>query len=147
MALGSVWATDSWAADAWADGVWAEATVASGVSVLDPPMRGLAKNLARTFGKTATLTYVTKGAYNTTTGVAATTTSTASVRIVIEGYANKEEGLVEAGDIMLLIPAKGITEPKQDDKITIGSDVYHFVRVDSIWSGSQQALYRVWGRR
>lgn len=118
------------------------------MAVLDAGMRGLAKTLATTFGTDVTITYVTAGTFNPTTQTATPSTTTDSVPAVISSFDLLEvSGLVEAGDVKVDIPAQGITEPKVDDRVTIGSDVFQVISVRTSYSGEQAALYELQVRR
>ena len=88
------------------------------------------------------------GAYNATTGSASVGTSTASVKAVIEQYTEAERGgLVEEGDLKVTVAQKGITEPKQDDTVTIDSVAYQIVQVEHVDSGTDPVLYTMQVRR
>ena len=118
------------------------------MAVLDPGFRGLARALHTTLGTNVTITYVTAGTFDPATQMATPSTSTASVPAVVSSFRVAEVGgLVEAGDVMVSVPAQGVTEPKQDDRVTIGSNVFQIVRVTTQYSGDQAALYELQARR
>ena len=118
------------------------------MATLDAGFRWLAKTLSTAFGTDITITYVTAGSFNPTTQTATPSTSTSSVPAVISEFDVLEvNGLVEAGDVKVDVPALGITEPKADDTVTIGSDVFQVVSVRTTYSGDQAALYELQVRR
>lgn len=118
------------------------------MALLDGPMRSVASSLVGKFGKAVTFTYQATGAYDVDTGSAVVTPTASSMTGVVEEYRTDELGdLIEAGDVKITFAALGATEPKTDDTVTIGGDVFHVVRVTSIWSGDLQALYAVQARR
>ena len=118
------------------------------MAVLDAGMIGLARSLSTAFGTDVTITYVTAGSFNPATQTATPSTSTSSVPAVISTFDLLEvSGLVEAGDVKVDVPAQGVTEPKSDDTVTIGSDVYQVISVRTTYSGDQAALYELQVRR
>jgi hypothetical protein len=118
------------------------------MATLDAGFRGLARSLSSAFGTDITITYVTAGSFNPTTQTATPSTSTSAVPAVISQFDVLEiNGLVEAGDVKVDVPALGITEPKADDTVTIGSDVFQVVSVRTTYSGDQAALYELQVRR
>ena len=114
------------------------------MAALDARARTTALNLIEKFGKPVTLTVVTEGSYNPTTGdISGGSTTVAVPRAIIEDIngANYIQGLTEIGDRRVTIPALGYTEPKPNDKFTIDSDVYTVIAVETVWSGELAAIY------
>ena len=112
------------------------------MGVLDAPLGKVAKKLIDKLGTAATLTYVTTGAYNTATRKAPTTSTTASVNGVFREYRLDELGdLIQSGDAQFIIPAKDLTAPEPKDTITIAAVVWQIVRVGSVMSGDDEALF------
>lgn len=114
------------------------------MAALDAKARATALKLLNKFGKSVTLTMVTEGTYDPTTGdVSGSSTTTEIPKALIEDFNGVDyvSGLVEKGDRKITTPASGYTEPKPNDRFTVGSDVYTVVSVKTIWSGEQAAIY------
>ena len=114
------------------------------MAALDAKARATALKLLNKFGKSVTLTMVTEGTYDPTTGeVSGSSTSTEIPKALLEDFNGVDyvSGLVEKGDRKLTTPAKGYTEPKPNDTFTVGSDVYKVIAVETVWSGEQAAIY------
>jgi hypothetical protein len=81
-------------------------------------------------GASVVLTSVTPGAYDPSTGTTgAATTTTQTVDAIVEDYRGLEllNGLVQAGDKKVSIPASSLTTaPKPTDTLTIGG-VAHLI--------------------
>lgn len=54
--------------------------------------------------------------------------------------------LIESGDKKILIAAKGVTEPKLSDKITVGSKAYTVAEVTNLNPATIPLVYEVRGR-
>ena len=118
------------------------------MATLDAGFRGLARSLSSAFGTDITITYVTAGSFNPTTQTATPSTSTSAVPAVISQFDVLEiNGLGEAGDVKVDVPALGITEPKADETVPTGSDVFQVVSVRTTYSGAPAALYELQVRR
>lgn len=114
------------------------------MAALDAKARATALKLLNKFGKSVTLTMVTEGTYDPTTGdVSGSSTTTEIPKALIEDFNGVDyvSGLVEKGDRKITIPASGYTEPNPNDRFTVGSDVYTVVSVETVWSGEQAAIY------
>lgn len=114
------------------------------MAALDAKARATALKLINKFGKSVTLTRVTEGTYDPTTGdVSGSSTTTEIPKALIEDFNGVDyvSGLVEKGDRKITTPASGYTEPKPNDRFTVGSDVYTVVSVETVWSGEQAAIY------
>ena len=114
------------------------------MAALDAKARATALKLLNKFGKPVTHYIVTEGTYDPITGdVSAPMTATEIPKALVEDFEGTDylSGLVEKGDRKLTIPASGFSEPKPNDKFTVGSDVYTVVAVKTIWSGEQAAIY------
>lgn len=126
------------------------------MSVLDGPLRAVAKNLARTFGREGTIEYVSTGGYNTTTGTAGQSTTSETVQGAVENYSSREiDGTtVLRGDLKWTIAAKDIDEPRPNDLVDFGEETPDGKRIrwtvvdpHPVYSGEQVALYEVQLRR
>lgn len=118
------------------------------MAVLDAPFRSLAKTLASTFGTEATITYTSAGAFDPATQSLSQTTSTATVSVVIDSYEISERGeFVKQGDLMVLVPALGVTEPTVKDRITFDGSAYQIVSTSATYSGDNVATWTLQVRR
>lgn len=123
------------------------------MGILDAPLRNVASTLATKFGQEVTITFRTTGSYNATTGTAAKTDATQTVRAIVEPYkarfqAGETEGGARANDLQLTIAAQGLTrEPNVGDKVSVGGQEHEVVEVDPTYSGDQVAIYTVHVRR
>ena len=118
------------------------------MSVLDTVAITYERLASRGMAAAATLTRTVPGAYNPTTGGnGAATVTNASVKATLDASGTKKlgfkfgEGLVQAGDIMATIPAKGLPfTPQPGDKFTLGS-AYTVAAVQPTWVGAVPVLY------
>jgi len=111
-------------------------------------IRPVALKVIQRFGKSFTLVYSTRGAYDPATGTAAATETTKSVKGIVEEYSQSEiGGVVQAGDVKITIPAEGLTEPQSDDRLRDGTDEYQVVHVEPIGSVTAPVLYQIQARR
>lgn len=106
-------------------------------------------------GQTVTLTRRASGAYNTATGTAAITTTTQTGKGVIlplGGY-RKGDGMIVAGDEMLLLSGLdsagvALTEPGVNDLVTdANSGVYTLIAVDPLRPAGLPIIYQCVVRR
>lgn len=101
----------------------------------------------------ATLTRYTPGVYVPATGTNATgTTTTCSCLTVMDGEAplgfKFGYGLVQEGDLMALIPAKGLTfNPLPLDTLTVLAATFTIVSVHVVYAGSVPVLFSCLVRR
>lgn len=59
---------------------------------------------------------------------------------------NRQDSLIESGDKKILIAAKGVSEPKLSDKITVGSKSYTVAEVTNLNPATIPLVYEVRGR-
>lgn len=123
------------------------------MTALDTRFRSLATKLINKYGKSITLTSVTTGTYNPATGSVTNTTSSATVKAIVEDYSYQDsgsgftEGLIKVGDKKFTVAAIDLSSaPKPGDTITLGSSTYSVIRVIETWSGEQIASYEIQGR-
>lgn len=120
------------------------------MSVLDAPLRGLAKNLIGKFGAEGLIEYTVTGSYNTTTGKAsqsAPTSATASGTIEDFSRSEIDGTTVLRGDFKWTIAAKDVTRPSPNDMVTLDSVRHTVISASSIYSGEQAALHVLQLRR
>lgn len=116
---------------------------------LDATARRAATKLIGQFGRSITLTTVTAGAYNPATGTAANTTSSVSVKAILEDYNGFEiaNELAVAGDKKVTVSAADLASaPKPVDTLTIDGQVFTIVGVKAVSSGALNALYIIQAR-
>ena len=121
------------------------------MTALDTRFRSLATKIINKYGKSITLTSVTTGTYNPATGSVTNTTSSATVKAIVEDYSYQDsgftEGLIKVGDKKFTVAAIDLSSaPKPGDTITLGSSTYSVIRVIETWSGEQIASYEIHGR-
>lgn len=102
--------------------------------------------------QSVTLTTTTPGTYDPTTGTTSGgSTSTATVRAVVEDY----KGLallpgtqIQAGDKKITVAAANISAaPKPTDTVTVGGVVFSIVNVVTTQPGSAAVIYEIQARR
>jgi hypothetical protein len=97
------------------------------------------------FGGVATIRRVTLGAYNTTTGTAAETTSDTELRGVLEDVNLREvNDLIQAGDKRLTIAAADTAAvPTMADRVIIASRTLQVIQVRTIEQDNQPITYEL----
>jgi hypothetical protein len=112
---------------------------------LASPLRKVASKLMAKFGGVATIRSVTVGAYNTTTGAAAETTTDTTVRGVLEDVRRSEvNDLVQQGDKRLMIAAADLTSaPTTADRIVISSRSMQIIEVRTIEQDNTAITYEL----
>ena len=117
---------------------------------LDSRARNTANNLLTKFGKSITLTRITEGNYDPTTGeMAAATSSTSNHYAIISEYDGNAliNGVIQSGDKKVSIASLNIDIPQTGDKATIDALDYSIISVKSIWSGELAAVYELQVRK
>jgi hypothetical protein len=112
---------------------------------LASPLRKVASKLMAKFGGVATIRSVTVGAYNTTTGAAAETTTDTTVRGVLEDVRRSEvNDLVQQGDKRLMIAAADLASaPTTADRIVISSRSLQIIEVRTIEQNNTAITYEL----
>ena len=76
--------------------------------------------------------------------------TTQSAQCVLLDYSTEvkamQNSLIEAGDKRILIAAKGVTEPKIADTVTVGDKVYTVAEVTNLNPNTTPLIYEVRGR-
>lgn len=113
--------------------------------VLATPLRKVASKLMAKFGGEATIRRVTVGAYNTTTGTAAETTSDTALRGVLEDVALREvNDLIQAGDKRLIIAAADTAAvPTTADRVIISNRTLQVIEVQTIEQDNEPITYEL----
>ena len=112
---------------------------------LASPLRKVASKLMAKFGGVATIRRVTLGAYNTTTGTAAETTTDTTVRGVLEDVNLREvSDLIQAGDKRLLIAAADTAAPPtMADRVIIAGRTLQVIQVRTIEQDNTAITYEL----
>jgi len=97
------------------------------------------------FGGVATIRRVTLGAYNTTTGTAAETTSDTELRGVLEDVNLREvNDLIQAGDKRLTIAAADTAAPPtMADRVIIAGRTLQVIKVRTIEQDNEPITYEL----
>ena len=108
-------------------------------------LRSVASKLMAKFGGEATIRSITVGAYNTTTGAVAETTSDPVVRGVLEDVNAREVNeLVQAGDKRLAIAAADVAAaPTTADRVVISGVLHQVIRVITIEQDNTAITYEL----
>lgn len=109
------------------------------------PLRKVASKLMAKFGGTATIRFVTPGAYNAATGTIIETTADTVVRGVLEDVNAREVNeLIQAGDKKLMIAAADVAmAPNTVDRVIINSISHQIIRVDTIEQDNTAITYEL----
>jgi hypothetical protein len=101
---------------------------------LSGPLRKVASKVMVKFGGEATIRRITVGAYNTSTGTAAETTSDTVLRGVLEDVSVREvNDLIQSGDKRLTVAAADVAAvPVTADRVLIGGITHQVIRVTTI---------------
>ena len=101
---------------------------------LSGPLRKVASKVIAKFGGEVTIRRITVGAYNTSTGTAAETTSDTVLRGVVEDVNVREvNDLIQSGDKRLTVAAADVAAvPSTADRVLIGGITHQIIRVTTI---------------
>lgn len=100
-------------------------------------------------GRTIGILYKTEGTYDADTdSVSGNSAETVVVKAVVTNFNRRDvaDGLVEAGDLQVLIAASGIAKPRTND-IVIDGDEFTVINVTEIKPGSVAILYKLQVRK
>ena len=109
------------------------------------PLRKVASKLMTKFGGEVTIRRVTLGAYNTTTGTAAETTSDTALRGVLEDVNLREvNDLIQAGDKRLIVAAADTAAvPTMADRVIIAGRSLQVIEVRTIEQDNEPITYEL----
>jgi len=112
---------------------------------LSTPLRKVASKLMARFGGEVTIRTITLGAYNTTTGAIAETTSDVVIRGVLEDVNAREVNeLIQAGDKRLIIAAADTAAvPSTADRVIISAISHQVIRVVTIEQDNEPITYEL----
>jgi hypothetical protein len=101
---------------------------------LSGPLRKVASKVIAKFGGEVTIRRITVGAYNTSTGTAAETTSDTVLRGVVEDVNVREvNDLIQSGDKRLTVAAADVAAvPSTADRVLIGGITHQIIRVTTV---------------
>ena len=101
---------------------------------LSGPLRKVASKVITKFGGEVTIRRITVGAYNTSTGTAAETTSDTVLRGVLEDVNVREvSDLIQSGDKRLTVAAADVAAvPSTADRVLIGGITHQVIRVTTV---------------
>lgn len=106
-------------------------------------LQKVASKIVGKFGGVITFTVVTAGAYNTTTGAITETTTTTTIRGVLDAVSTREvNDLVQATDKRLTVAAVDLAAaPTTADRVTIGGIIHQIISVDKVEQDNQAIVY------
>ena len=109
------------------------------------PLRKVASKLMAKFGGEVTIRRVTLGAYNTTTGTAAETTSDTALRGVLEDVSLREvNDLIQAGDKRLIVAAADTAAvPTMADRVIIAGRSLQVIEVRTSEQDNEPITYEL----
>lgn len=103
-----------------------------------------ALRLIARFGQAVTITSRVQGTYNAATSAATVTETTQTTRGVLDQYKWREidGSLIKAGDIKLIIAAKGLSAPAINDSVTLADGSKLTIKnVDVLSPGAIPIIY------
>jgi hypothetical protein len=106
-------------------------------------LQKVASKIVGKFGGVITFTVVTADAYNTTTGAITETTTTTTIRGVLDAVSTREvNDLVQATDKRLTVAAVDLAAaPTTADRVTIGGIIHQIISVDKVEQDNQAIVY------
>lgn len=123
---------------------------------LKSALRKVADTAIKKVGGDVTVNFVTRGAYNTTTGEVSESITSETVKGVLDDVKKSELNDLAYGankvghlqiDKRLTVSALSLgSEPLPDDKVTIQSKVYQIVTVETIEQDNEAIVYDIYLR-
>jgi|TARA_R100000030_G_scaffold3171_1_gene2419 hypothetical protein len=123
---------------------------------LKAALRKVADTAIKKVGGDVTVNFVTRGAYNTTTGEVAESITSETVKGVLDDVKKSELNDLAYGankvghlqiDKRLTVSALSLgSEPLPDDKVTIESKIYQIVTVETIEQDNEAIVYDIYLR-
>tara|TARA_A100001201_G_scaffold133892_1_gene121227 strand:- start:253 stop:633 length:381 start_codon:yes stop_codon:yes gene_type:complete len=123
---------------------------------LKAALRKVADTAIKKVGGDVTVNFVTRGAYNTTTGEVTETITSETVKGVLDDVKKSEindlaYGANKVGNLQidkrLTVSALSLgSEPLPDDKVTIETKVYQIVTVETIEQDNEAIVYDIYLR-
>jgi hypothetical protein len=112
---------------------------------LSGPLRKVASKVITKFGGEVTIRSITVGAYNTSTGTAAETTSDTVLRGVLEDVNVREvNDLIQSGDKRLTVAAADVAAaPQTADRVVISSVSHQIIRVNTVEQDNTAITYEL----
>ena len=108
-------------------------------------LRKVSSKLMSKFGGEVTIRRITVGAYNTSTGTAAETTSDTVLRGVVEDVSVREvNDLIQSGDKRLTVAAADVaTVPSTADRVLISGVTHQVIRVTTVEQDNEPITYEL----
>jgi len=108
-------------------------------------LRKAASNAIGKLGGDVTVRYVTAGAYNTTTGASAETTTDVDVAGIVGGVIKSEvNDLIQAEDKRLKVAASDLdTVPTTKDRVVIDSVVYQIISINTSEQANEPVTFEL----
>jgi hypothetical protein len=102
-----------------------------------------ASKLVSKFGGTVAIITVSTGAYNTATGAITETTTTLTIKGVLDAVSSREvSDLVQATDKRLTVAAVDLKAvPTTTDRVTIGGIVHQIIAIEKVEQDNQAIIY------
>ena len=115
------------------------------MTLLDGPIRKVAKTVIDRFGTDVTLRAIGRSTYNVTNGASTQTPTDSPLKGILSEYNAYEIGdTIKAGDRKLEIAASALSSaPTTGDQVLVGNGLYRIVRIRIHMSGDQAALYEL----
>lgn len=115
---------------------------------LSSSLRKTASKLMTRFGGDVTISRVTVGAYNATTGAVTPSTTSSTVKGVLEDVREREvNDLIRSSDKKLTIAAADLSyEPAISDQITVQSRIMQIVQVNRIEQDNTAIVFEIFLR-
>ena len=106
-------------------------------------LQKVASKIVGKFGGAITFTVVTTGTYNTTTGAITETTTTSTIKGVLDAVSAREVNeLVQATDKRLTVAAADLAAaPTTADRVTISGIIHQIIKVDKVEQDNQAIIY------
>ena len=106
-------------------------------------LQKVASKIVGKFGGVITFSVVTAGAYNTTTGAITETTTTSTIKGVLDAVSAREVNeLVQTTDKTLTVAAADLAAaPTTADRATIGGIIHQIIKVDKVEQDNQAIIY------
>ncbi|MEC7028833.1 MAG: hypothetical protein VXW91_04095 [Pseudomonadota bacterium] len=111
-------------------------------------LRKVANKAIGKLGGDVTIQFVTLGTYNPTTGQASESTTTETIKGVVEDVSASEvNDLVRGDDKKLTIAASALTStPGLDDKVSIGGAIHQVIRIQTVEQDNQAIVFELFLR-
>ena len=116
---------------------------------LSTQMLQVAKDLINQFGSTVTLKKPSSSTYDIASGSTVVIAGTETAyKANIESYSSDEiQGLIQSGDIKIMVPSEGIEIKMSEDKIIFDSIEYNIINIEPIYLQDIVIVYNLQVRK